>query len=142
MNPIVTFAQADKQFQQAKQAGAIAPDVNLQGFAQMMSQITGNPEYQQFADDSWIGTQAKRLSARLDKELGWIGAPQAAEAMGTTVGEWMGVDNPAAVGEMTRGLPKAAVNMAPMMVPGPSWLTALGMGTTALLSRFQAGPCG
>jgi len=138
MNPIVSFAQADQQYQQALKAGAVAPDTTMQGFAQMMSQITGKPEYMDYADDSWIGNLAKRGSARLDKELNMTGLPQGAEWLGTKVGEMVGVENPEQVGEMTRGLPRAAVNMAPMMIPGPGWVTAAGMGTTALLSGADA----
>jgi hypothetical protein len=139
MNPIVSFAQADQQFQQAKQAGAVAPDVNLQGFAQMMSQITGNPEYQQFADDSWLGTQIKRGSAALDRGVEWTGLPEIAGDAGYKVAEWMGMEKPEEVQQMVRGLPRAAANMAPMMlVPGPGWAGAAAMGATALLSGADA----
>jgi hypothetical protein len=85
-----------------------------------------------------LGVLAKRGSARLDKELNMTGLPQGAEWLGTQVGEIVGVDNPEQVGEMVRGLPRAAVNMAPMMIPGPGWVTAAGMGATALLSGADA----
>jgi len=113
-------------------------NMTLPEYSQRMNALTKSEMFAEGAKDSWI----KGLSARIDQGLDWTGAPEAAGSVFGAIGEPLGLGPEfTSAGE---GFPRAAVNLAPLLIAAPFTggaslgPAAAGLGGSALLAGSQA----
>ena len=105
----------------------------LPEWSQEMNELTGTELYTAGLHDNWI----KRASHGIDKVLESTGLPGYGEQLGRTVGSWVGA--PEAGAEVGRGLPRATLNFAPLLIPGGGVPAAIGkFALTGALTGAEA----
>src|SRR5881394_4482232 len=118
------------QYDTQQEAGATTE--TLPQWSSRMNTLTGTDLYSAGYHDNWV----KRASVGIDRLLEKTGAPEVGAEVGRAVGGLVGQPQ---VGEETgRGLPRMAVNLAPMLIPGAGIpAVAARVGLTAALSGAE-----
>lgn len=99
----------------AAQQNGMFEGYDRQSFSQLLNQAT-NSDIAGRGTGGAIGFGTQVLSEGLDATLEWLGVNEVGRAVGETVGGWLG---DAEVGRQVGGtLPRQAVNMLPLMIPG------------------------
>lgn len=120
MSTQTPFAQIRDQFKFAQQNSLIPGQFSMRDFSAVMAQAAQDPAQQQayagVADDNFLTHILKRGSAGINDAIAFTGADEASGKVGRFVAEQFGVENPQYVQEMAKSLPRAVVDMTPMML--------------------------
>jgi len=132
-----TYAQVRDIFDKSQADGLVSKDMNLSQFSTVLGKMTGDPSIQALADDNMLERGIKRFAGWKRDLIEETGLPQITQDVGQWIAEKVGVENPEYVGQMTRELPNAAVDLAAMFIPyvGPGYrMAAAGAmsGATAM----------
>jgi hypothetical protein len=111
--------------------------MNLSQFSSVLGKMTGDASIQALADDNMLERGIKRFAGWKRDMIEETGLPQVTQDVGQWIAQKVGVENPEYVGQMTRELPNAAVDLAAMFIPyvGPGYrMAAAGAmsGATAM----------
>lgn len=127
--PQFTYRQVSDLYNTLQKAGVVSE--GLPSWSGEMNRLTGTDLYGQGLNDSWV----KQGSAGIDRLLEATGLPNVTASAGREVGSWIGApDQGEAIG---RGLPRAAVNFAPLLL-GATPLAPLALPAVGALSGAEA----
>lgn len=135
--PQYSYRQVADLYNTLQKAGVVSE--GLSSWSSEMNRLTGTDLYGQGVNDNWV----KQGSVGIDRILDASGLPSLGAQAGREVGSWIGApDQGEAVG---RGLPRMAINFAPMVAStiatggaaAPLWAAA-GLGATGLLSGAES----
>lgn len=101
----------------AYQGSGLTGQVSLADFAKLGNFVTGSNDFDQAATGGAVGQSVKEGSYWLNKGIGATGLPQASGDVMSSIFGAMG-GTPEAGRQVGEGLPRSAVNFAPMMVAG------------------------
>ena len=106
---------------------------SLPDWSREMNRATGTQDYSEGLSDNWI----KRSSSWIDDLIESTGVPYATGAFGEAVGGVVGA--PEIGKDIGANFGRMAVNLAPMLLPGPGWLaTGARLGGMAALAGAEA----
>ena len=124
----LSYRQVSDIYDEMRRAGVPNTPSTLSAFANNANQLTGTAMFDQGVNDNFV----KRTSAGIDKILENLGLTTAGRWAGEGIDRFIGQEDFAA--PLLEGLPRMAVNTAPMALAAVPGLAPVGLGLSAALS--------
>lgn len=105
---------------------------SLPEWSDEMNRQTGSTAYSAGLKDNWV----KQASASIDDLLEMTGLPDMGANLGRSIGGAIGQED--AGEEIGRGWARMGANMLPLLLPGPGWVGAAGMGLMSAMDAYTA----
>ena len=105
---------------------------SLPEWSEEMNRQTGSTAYSAGLNDNWI----KQTSAGIDDLLEMTGLPDMGANVGRAIGGAIGQEDEGE--EIGRSWARMGANMLPMLLPGPGWVGAAGMGLMSAMDAYTA----
>lgn len=122
----MTISELSNLFNQAKTTQPWARDMSFEDFAAEGARATGDQELFRISQAGPIENTMRGWNQGLTEFVNKTPADEFLGRQSQKLGNLFGL-NPETSYNVGRSLPRQVVNLAPMLVPGPGWLTTAGM---------------